>query len=115
MNLRVILDLDNVESNVITAMRRGVTLVEYLVESRLDRCNLHDTGTGQQRREPVAFEPSDHIVLTKADTQDIGECLECIVTFGPAIQIADVLEFIEGEVQQRRRRRQFPASVQPEL
>ncbi|MNI61786.1 hypothetical protein D3C73_1170720 [compost metagenome] len=114
MNNRVIFDLHDAEVNVITAMRRSVALIEYLIESRLDRRNLNAARPGQQRHEAVAFEPADHIVFSKPDTQDIGEGLERIVTFGPAIQIADALELIEGEVQQRRRRLQRPASLQPE-
>ncbi|MCY1178185.1 hypothetical protein D9M73_185250 [compost metagenome] len=100
---------------MITATRRGVALIEYLIESHLDRLNLNGTGPGQQRHEPVAVESADHIVFTKADPQDIGERLERIVTFGPAIQIADELEFIEAEVQQCRWRLQLLAGVQPEL
>ncbi|MNG07946.1 hypothetical protein D3C84_912730 [compost metagenome] len=115
VKIGVVFDLPDTEANVITAVHRGIALVEHLFEARLDRGDVHPARAGQQRDKFIVAEPADHVVFAKGDTQHIREGFQGAVALGTAIQIIDLLELIEVEEQQRRWQAHLLAGIQPQL
>ena len=110
--LCVVFDLADAEADGVTTVERGVAFFENFLEACHDRCGLDVAGASQQCDEFIAAQASDHIALTKGDTQDVGESLQRVVALGMAVKVVNLFEVVEVEKQQRRRPVQPRASVQ---